>query len=188
MGAKIGLILTTHLFPNTIKVMSNKAVRVEVGKRIDESAGVPPISCTNCEAACCQGGTIELTLEEASFMIRGGNRLRTIAQPVDYDREEVFCPAICRPDPGNPNQIRMLGTNQPLAAGLGRYFMIGACAYLQPVEEGWQACSAYDQRPGTCKRFEVGESQCRILRETQGIDPMSEETQALVDVIEASFT
>lgn len=143
------------------------------------------ISCETCKAACCQGGTIELTLEEAAFMIRGGNKLKTFAQPTDYDRDDVFCPQTSFED--EQGQTQFVGTKESLKAGLGRYFMLGACKYLEQAEEGWQKCGVYDDRPGTCRRFEAGGGQCLILRQVMGVDEMTESTKRAVDFIEKAM-
>lgn len=116
-------------------------------------------------------------------MIRGGNKLRTIAQPADVDREDVFCPTASIKDDEDPRYLRLLGTTQPLSAGLGRYFMLSPCAYLEPTEDGGQQCGVYEDRPFTCKRFEVGGSQCEILRQSFGVDPMTEETLSIVALL-----
>lgn len=156
---------------------------------MSESLPKQEINCGNCKpvSACCQGGTIELTLEEASFMLRGGNRLRTIAQPAPVDRDNVFCPGAGIEDEDNPGTIKLIGTFQPLAAGLGRYFMPKPCVFLEPTEDGGQQCGVYDDRPFTCRRFEVGGDQCVLLRQVYGADPISEATQALMGIIDDAY-
>lgn len=126
------------------------------------------ISCQNCQAACCKGNLIiNLTLEEASFMLRIGNKLITVAQPADYDRTDVIYPLGYEADyqgnviewytnPENPNE--------PLAAGFGRYFLLGSCKYIQRSPEGWEHCGAYDQRPKVCRTFEIGSPKCLYFR------------------------
>lgn len=148
------------------------------------------ISCANCKpvSACCQGGTIELTLDEASFMLRAGNILRTIAQPENYDREDVFCPSASVVDDENPTHLRLIGVSHPLAAGLGRYWMLKPCVNLELTDDGGQQCSVYDKRPGTCRRFEMGGSQCVVLRQTLGVDPMTEATEKVVAMLNEAFT
>lgn len=137
------------------------------------------VLCTNCQAACCQGGTIELTRKELSFMKRGGNEFKTIAEPEYRDRDAVFCPVGVIRVRDNPPTIRRVGTMQPLAKGLGRYIMEGPCKYLEDTKEGWQSCSVYDKRPGTCQRFEMDSQECRNLRELHGVDEASSAIEGL---------
>jgi Fe-S-cluster containining protein len=135
------------------------------------------ISCQNCTAACCKGPLVmELTLEEAAFMLRGGSKLTTVAQPADHDREKVIHPVGELSSNADSNLHRWVlepGMEYfPLPAGLGRYILRGACGYLHTSEEGWQYCGAYDSRPKACRDFTVGSDGCRVLRIRQGVDEM----------------
>lgn len=136
------------------------------------------LSCQNCKAACCKGPeTMELTIEEASFMLRGGNTLTTIAQPADHVREDVLYPQgwqMDEDDPTNPILAVPLVLKgfefEPLAAGLGRYTLWGTCKYLETTEDGWERCSVYDQRPNVCIDFPMGGQKCHLMRVMAGVD------------------
>lgn len=150
------------------------------------------VNCQSCSAACCKGPeTMELTLEEASFMLRGGNTLITIAQPDDHDRENILYPQgwqMAPDDPTNPRLAQPLvlkGSEfEPLAAGLGRYTLWGTCKYLETDTDGWERCGAYDQRPNVCKDFPVGSQKCRLMRVMAGVDEPTEEYPNKNDLID----
>ena len=134
------------------------------------------INCKNCQAACCRANEIvSLTLEEASFMLRGGNKLITVAQPSDHDREKVLYPRGHELDEETGRIIFFAEKGneyEPLAAGLGRYVLTTDCAYLRTDESGWDYCGAYDERPKVCSDFEVGGEKCQIMRVLRGVDPV----------------
>ncbi len=128
------------------------------------------VSCQNCPAACCKGLpllTMALSDEEFGFMKAPGNIFLTIAEAVDYDRTEVLYPTgiAVYPDRGTFRWIAEEGRPyEPLAAGLGRHALCGACKYLTTDETGWEHCGAYDERPEVCRAFEVGSEKCLQLR------------------------
>lgn len=115
---------------------------------------------------------MQLTAEELAFMKAGGNRFMTVADPVDHDRQEVLYPAGIQvyPDRNTFSWLAEQGREyEPLAAGFGRYAIVGACKYLATGEGGWEYCSVYEQRPGVCQDFEVGSRKCMELREVHGV-------------------
>ena len=131
------------------------------------------ISCQNCVAACCKGGLIvSLTMEEASFMLRGGNTLTTVAQPVGHNRDDVIYPVSYDLD-GLGRKTWLVESErpyEPLPAGFGRYILEGSCKYLVGTEGGIELCGVYEQRPKVCQDFMVGGEKCQILRVRQGVD------------------
>jgi Fe-S-cluster containining protein len=141
------------------------------------------VSCQTCTAACCKGPeTMELSAEEADFMLAGGNTLIPIAEPVDYDRDRVLYPQGWQMDdvfPTNPKLAKPLVVKgseyEPLDAGMGRYTLWGVCKYLLVTEDGSEVCRVYDQRPNVCKDFPVGGQKCRLMRVMAGVDEPTEE-------------
>lgn len=119
------------------------------------------ISCNNCLAACCKGYPfleMELTKEEHQFMVNGGNELdarvtRIHSLPIKPAAEA---------SPPTSATIEQVG----------RYSLIGACAYLED-DGGWEYCSVYndERRPAVCQNFEVGSATCLVLRSHVGLDP-----------------
>lgn len=116
---------------------------------------------------------ISLTLLELSFMLKGGNKLLTVAQPVDYDRDKVIYPISWEQNP-TTGQVKFFAEKgrefEPLAAGLGRYILQNDCVYLAEEESGWRYCSVYDERPAVCRDFVVGDQPCRTMRVLRGVD------------------
>lgn len=142
--------------------------------------------CHNCVGACCQGNTIlELSAEERDHMLAGGAEFQKIVDPVPYDREYVVYPnGVTFDEAGKPKFVYLEGGRKsvPLAAGLGRYFMMAACGYLTTDENG-VSCAAYDRRPRACQDFEVGSAKCQFLRQLHGVDPWPEDMPDLPDLL-----
>jgi Fe-S-cluster containining protein len=107
-----------------------------------------------------------LTEEERLQMEGVGTVLHTIAEPVDYDRDDVVYPAGWAIDP-KKRTMRMVvepgRETEPLAAGLGRYSMFGACGNLVTVL-GQEQCRIYENRPQVCRDFEMGGEKCDLFR------------------------
>jgi len=116
-------------------------------------------------------------------MLRGGNKLLTVAQPVDHDREGVFYPVAHRIDDKNPSaKTFILEKNreyEPLAAGLGRYVLPNDCTYLRTSDDGREYCGAYEDRPAVCRDFEVGGNKCQFTRVLRGMDPSPDDFSIL---------
>ena len=129
--------------------------------------------CMSCTAACCKGPiTLALTEEEHGQMIEAGTLLHTIAEPVDYDRDEILYPAGWRIDLEKKTmqmEVERGKEYEPLAAGLGRYTMFGACGNLVEVD-GVEQCGIYENRPQVCQDFEAGADKCNLLRMLAGIE------------------
>jgi Fe-S-cluster containining protein len=135
------------------------------------------INCHNCQAACCTGPLpIELSQPEYDQMAAAGTVFITIAEPAAHDRSDVPHPAGVLIDEGDPGKTRTrvieTGGHWPLAAGEGRYILLGKCANLRTFL-GWEHCGIYDERPRVCRGLEVGGFACRFIRQQQGIDSPS---------------
>src|SRR3989344_6532266 len=134
------------------------------------------VSCENCHAACCKGTPLlimQLSPDELGFMRRPGNVFQTIAEPVNYDREEVIYPAGAEvnQEKGTLRWLAEPGREyEPLLASFGRYALFGACKYLEIDENGWEQCSVYERRPEVCRNFEMAGEKCLLLRMRHGID------------------
>ncbi len=117
---------------------------------------------------------MSLSLEELSFMLRGGNKLLTVSQPTDHDRDDVIYPIGIEYDEDSPSVRKWLvepgREYEPLEAGMGRYILMNDCAYLKVSEDGWEYCGAYEERPKVCQDFEVGGVKCVKLRLLRGVD------------------
>lgn len=120
-------------------------------------------------------------------MLRGFNKLITVAQPADHDREKVIYPRSYKTDENNPNKrtwtVEKAREYEPLAAGFGRYILEGTCAYLEVSEEGWERCGVYENRPKVCQDFEMGGEKCRLMRSLRGVDEPSEELMRATELI-----
>jgi Fe-S-cluster containining protein len=116
---------------------------------------------------------MSLTLEELSFMLRGGNKLLTVEQPQTKDRENVIYPLGYEEYPDKPGVRKWLinpdNPYEPLAAGFGRYILLGNCAYLEVTEDGWERCGVYEDRPQVCRDFQMSSEKCVMLRERHGV-------------------
>jgi Fe-S-cluster containining protein len=132
----------------------------------------PEVSCQNCVAACCKGNLLlGLKLEEASFMIKGGNKIETVEWPVNYDRDNVIYPYGYEIDK-NGNKFWLVDPEkptEPLKADLGRFMLIGSCKYLETDTDGREYCGVYNERPDVCREFVVGAEKCLMLREEYGV-------------------
>lgn len=126
------------------------------------------VDCHNCIGACCRTGTqLELSLEEASFMLRGGSRLKTLHQPVEEESTvEIEHVIGIRVIDGVPH-AEVMTSPVRLTAGHGLYQLEGDCGYLEKDTELGPACTAYEDRPGICHAFEVGEAACRAMRKVR---------------------
>lgn len=128
------------------------------------------ISCRNCNAACCKGTpflVMQLSDSELAFMQDSGNVLQIIAEPKDYDRNDVRYPigAQIHSSRGTLNWLYEKGREcEPLPAGFGRYALIGACKNLTTDEHGWEHCGVYDDRPEVCRNFGVATEKCVQVR------------------------
>jgi Fe-S-cluster containining protein len=132
------------------------------------------INCGNCTSACCRGNmVVQLTNDEVSFMLRGGNRFLTVAQSADHDREEVLYPVGHETD-AETGKIKFLALKgneyEPLAKGLGRYILKNDCTYLEYDQDGNTYCGVYEDRPALCRDFEMGGAKCQAMRILHGVD------------------
>lgn len=126
------------------------------------------VDCGNCVGACCRTGTqMELSLDEASFMLRGGSRLKTLQQPVEEEStvniEHVI--GVVLVDGVPHSQVKTSPVT--LTAGHGLYQLEGDCGYLEKGVEVGPACTAYEDRPGICHAFDVGGVACLGLRQVR---------------------
>jgi Fe-S-cluster containining protein len=131
------------------------------------------VACSNCEGACCQGGNMDLSMEEASFLVEKGASLLLLVPPEDYDRDEVISPLTIMVSEDSPSEFKMASTMEPLAAGFGRFIMTRVCPYLDESSEGWPKCTAYEDRPAACRNFEMGSESCLSARQTYGVDELT---------------
>ena len=132
----------------------------------------PNISCNGC-GACCSDMRLELTPVEAErmmsassgvgkflsmFIISGHDcRVQALVQLIqieqdqgDYDAAEVFGKA--------------KADIEKIKEGYDLYGVEGACGFLVDGK-----CTDYDNRPGVCRGFEMGGSECQVFRERSGI-------------------
>ena len=101
-------------------------------------------------------------------MVDAGTEFFTILTPVDYDRPNAYYPfgdGFDRVAGIKELGILFLGEamTEPLAAGLGRYMMLGACGNLQKVD-GVEQCGIYEDRPQVCRDFKRGGPACGLFR------------------------
>ncbi len=141
-------------------------------KRIKIPVQSEPVNeCTSCQAACCRAYEIlPLTLQEAAFMQRAGNRLLTVAFPSTKFRENVQYPIGIEFDTTTGVHSFIVEKErefEPLAANFGRYVLLNDCKYLETDEAGWQHCGTYDDRPIACRDFEEGGKKCHQLQVVQ---------------------
>ncbi len=116
---------------------------------------------------------MSLTAEERDFMRASGNAIQRVADPVDYDREEVIYPVSFKVHKRRNTLSWIVEKGreyEPLAANYGRYMLLGACKYLVTDENGWERCGVYDERPQVCRDFEMGSPKCLTLRQLAGLD------------------
>jgi hypothetical protein len=133
-------------------------------------------SCETCPPSpCCKGPTwIDLDREELKFMVKGGNNLIPIVLPDNKDR---YAPT---PVAMSTKTGRVYAVPDLIPAGKGRYVMPNDCAYLKPDENGDMNCSAYDDRPFACQKYEVGGNNCHIVRQLFDIEPIPVGSEAEV--------
>jgi Fe-S-cluster containining protein len=129
--------------------------------------------CHSCTGACCKGPiTMSLNKEEYQMMVETGTELKTIAEPVDHDRDDVVYPAGWSIDPKKGTMRMMVERGretEPLAAGLGRYTMWGTCGNLKEIL-GVEQCAIYGDRPQVCRDFEMGGPKCLLIRQIAGAE------------------
>jgi len=109
---------------------------------------------------------MSLSEEERQQMEGAGTVLHAIAEPTDYDRDDVPYPIGWRIDLRKGTMQMELEPGretEPLKAGLGRYTMFGTCGNLVNIL-GREQCGIYDTRPQVCRDFEAGEDKCDLLR------------------------
>lgn len=139
------------------------------------------INCHNCIGACCRGPiTMDLSNQELEFMRRPGAILQTVVGPDTIYREQARYPYDYIVDDVKETIRFLLDPSdpyKPLPAGVGRYMLIGKCGYLKEDEDGWEYCSAYEQRPQVCKDFVEGSLSCQEVRQFAGVDEQSQEVQ-----------
>jgi Fe-S-cluster containining protein len=136
---------------------------------------MPAKTCTSCVAACCKGPILmQLSNPEYKAMSGAGNTFVTIAKPADHDREQVPYPYAMQINEQRGTQQFLFEKGretEPLAAGLGRYMLIGACKNLVIPPFGIELCGVYETRPEVCRDFEVGGQTCELLRIVHQVDP-----------------
>lgn len=124
--------------------------------------------CMSCKALCCKGPATTMSLNEKEHrqMEDAGTTLFPIAEPVDYDRDDVPYASEWRVDleEGTIEMVLEPGKEtEPLRAGLGRYLMLGPCGNLVEVD-GVEMCGIHEERPEVCRGFEMGGEKCDLLR------------------------
>jgi Fe-S-cluster containining protein len=117
---------------------------------------------------------MELNADDYAFMKLGGNVLIPIAEPVDYDRNDVLKPIGIDFDRGTAIFAKD-HEYELLKAGIGRYMLLGECVYLETSPEGVEQCGVYENRPTICRDFEMGGDMCRHIRVNAGVDEPNEE-------------
>ncbi len=115
---------------------------------------------------------MDLMAEEAESMRSAGTNLLSVEEPTDHNRVDAIYPASFQINP-ETETIQWLVEKgrecEPLAAGVGRYMLIGACGHLAKTDDGWEYCGNYTDRPRVCKRFEERGAKCVLLRKRAGL-------------------
>jgi Fe-S-cluster containining protein len=117
---------------------------------------------------------MEMNAKDAKFMRDGGNLLAVIAEPEDFDRDDIIKPIGMNFEKGTV-VVADGQENESLKAGLGRYMLLGDCVYLQTTPDGLQQCGVYEDRPSMCREFEMGGDKCKTIRVNAGVDEPTED-------------
>jgi hypothetical protein len=113
--------------------------------RLLASAGAAEYDCRRCGACCLPG------LQAPGYVLLGPEeegRLRARGLPVV----------------AGPDGVRRLGTRPHDGPGGP-----AACAAFEGAPGFACGCTAYDERPGKCREFEVGSAACRLARLRVGL-------------------
>jgi Fe-S-cluster containining protein len=136
------------------------------GVQIREEVIDPSISCLSCVGACCQKGTaMELTLGEAVYFLKNGNKLKTLHQPVKESGSVTL--SLVAGHTIIDGQLCAIVRSEDvyLTAGHGLYELLNRCAFLEDTPIG-PKCMSYEERPGVCRDFPEGGYGCQTARET----------------------
>ena len=91
--------------------------------------------------------------------------VQTIVPPQHYEQRDAPYPQELIVDSqGQVTGATYNGTLALLAAGHGRYFMLGPCVNLKRDLLGRTSCEIYNNRPQACKDFEPGGEKCHKLQ------------------------
>lgn len=145
------------------------------------------VGCHNCQGVCCSGLILfDLDNEDLAFMKRGGSQMHTVVKPKKVDQPNAHYPIDHIGDRERNTLVPILDPErptEPLAAGVGRYLLMGRCGYLVTTEDGRERCSTYDNKPKPCNDFEEGGDKCKFMRQSAGVDPMTELVKRRIEYI-----
>ncbi len=158
-----------------------------------------PKLCDSCSGLCCRAGTrIVLSAEEASFLQRGGTKLRgallffidpsmtddgaAFAEPAKYEllhdqvRREVCADRTAFNRSETLRQVAELVLAQK--PGRQQYVIESDCGYLD-TSVNPPKCTVYTdaERPQVCSGFMPGNPHCLNMREAEGLAVSVELTQ-----------
>jgi Fe-S-cluster containining protein len=127
------------------------------------------VSCDNCVAACCRAGqSIMLNALEYQQHRRAMTLKRLLK--AESHRQEVAVDMWRVDEKGK--QVAAPGSLS-IPPHHGFYVFLTDCGNLGPCsQEGAEnrRCGVYDDRPGACRRFEMGSEACLSTRAKYGLD------------------
>lgn len=115
---------------------------------------------------------MSLSPSEHGQMKEAGTKFITVAEPADYDRPNIPYPVgFKRGKDGGVDILMIKGREfEPLAAGMGRYLLLGSCGNLVEIN-GLEQCGIYESRPKVCRTFPMGGDACHEMRQRDGLEP-----------------
>ncbi len=120
------------------------------------------ISCANCVAACCRAGaTLMMTKDEAS-QHRRAMQTKVLMRPKDYPQRMPLDQSVLDED-GNRVRKRVMAA---IPRKYGFYILLTDCGH---IAEDF-SCNDYENRPESCRSYEVGSEACLDARATFGLD------------------
>ncbi len=120
------------------------------------------VNCSNCVGACCRAPTALMLDAQEAYRHRRSMKLEPIVKPKNYDQRVIL-------------QVESLdadGRRVPVPTAVrvksryGFYMLTEDCGYLTDDGE----CSNYDDRPKSCKEYEMGSELCLNARGVYGLD------------------
>ncbi len=133
----------------------------EIEKDAPEPAS-EEISCETCVAACCRAGMTFMLSETEVSIHRRQMRLKSILKPRDYAQR---FPVDAQRLDANGN-IKKVRTNLPIPKRTGFYILLTDCGNI--AEDN--SCANYENRPQSCRTYEIGSEECRAARAEFGLD------------------